>query len=416
MEYGCIARKLGHSFSAEIHALIGGYDYQLREVPENELDVFMKESKFSGINVTIPYKKDVIPYLFEINDIARRIGSVNTVVNRSGKLYGYNTDYFGLKALLEHNKIELFGRTVLILGTGGTSVTAQVLAADMGAEKVVVISRKQGDGVVNYAAAEQRYSHAHVIINTTPCGMYPDNYCEQNPLPLDLSEFSHLEALVDAVYNPLRPAYVRRAQELGVKATGGLYMLVAQACFASEIFRDTKIQTSKIDRIYDELLLTKTNIVLTGMPACGKSTIGRLIANELGREFVDSDAEIVNRTGKEITEIFSEVGEDGFRDIETEVIKDISKRNGIVLATGGGAVLRDENLSALKSNGKVFFLDRPLEWLKPTSDRPTASDKLALRKRYEERHDRYISTADEVIKPTDDAVLNAHLIIERFRK
>lgn len=416
MEYGCIARKLGHSFSAEIHALIGDYDYQLREVPENELDGFMKESEFLGINVTIPYKKDVIPYLFEINDIVRRIGSVNTVVNRGGKLYGYNTDYFGLKALLEHNEIELFGKTVFILGTGGTSVTAQVLAADMGAEKVVVVSRGQGDGVVTYAAAEQRYSHAQVIINTTPCGMYPDNYCEQNPLPLNLSKFTHLEALVDAVYNPLRPAYVRSAQQLGVKAAGGLYMLVAQACFASEIFRDTTIPTNEIDRIYDELLLTKTNIVLTGMPACGKSTIGRLIANQLGRDFVDSDAEIVNRTGKEITEIFSEVGEEGFRDIETEVIKDISKRNGIVLATGGGAVLRDENLSALKSNGKVFFLDRPLEWLKPTSDRPTASDKLALEKRYEERHDRYINTADEVIKPTDDAILNAQLIIERFRK
>lgn len=416
MEYGCIARKLGHSFSAEIHALIGGYDYRLHEVSETELDSFMKKRDFLGINVTIPYKKDVIPYLFEVNDVARQIGSVNTVVNRGGKLYGYNTDYFGLRALLEHNKIDLLGRTVLILGTGGTSVTAQVLAADMGAENVVVVSRRSDEGVVTYADAEQSYSHAQVIINTTPCGMYPDNYCEQNPLPLNLSKFSHLEALVDAVYNPLRPEYVRRAQELGVKAKGGLYMLVAQACFAAEIFKDTKIPTSEIDRIYNELLLTKTNIALTGMPACGKSTIGKLVAHELGREFVDSDAEIVKRTGKEITEIFAEVGEEGFRNIETETIKELSKRNGIVLATGGGAVLRDENVSALKSNCKVFFLDRPLEWLKPTADRPTALDELALKKRYEERYERYISTADEVFKPTDDAALNAQLIIERFRK
>lgn len=417
MEFGCIARKLGHSFSAEIHSLIGGYDYQLCEVPDGELDEFMKNRQFKGVNVTIPYKKDVIPYLFEMNDVARRIGSVNTVVNRDGKLFGYNTDYFGLKALLLHNGIDLFGKTVLVLGTGGTSVTAQVLADDMGAENVVVVSRHSGDGNVTYAEAENRYSCAEVIINTTPCGMYPDNYCEQNPLPLHLEKFTRLEALADAVYNPLRPAYVRKAQELGVKkAAGGLYMLVAQACFASEIFRDVTIPTEEIDRIYSKLILSKTNIVLTGMPACGKSTIGKLVAEDLGREFVDADAEIVNRAGKEISDIFAEVGEKGFRDIETEVIRDLSKRNGIVLSTGGGAILCDENVSALKSNGKVFFLDRPLDWLKPTFDRPTASDVLALRKRYEERYEIYVATADEIVKPTDDALLNAHIIIERFRK
>lgn len=416
MEYGCIARKLGHSFSAEIHSLIGGYDYQLREVPESELDEFMNKRDFLGINVTIPYKKDVIPYLFEMNEVARRIGSVNTVVNRGGRLYGYNTDYFGLKALLLRNKIEISGKTVLILGTGGTSVTAQVVAADLGAENVVVVSRRSGDGVVTYSEAEERYPHAEVIINTTPCGMYPDNYCEVNPLPINLTRFTRLEALADAVYNPLNPAFVRRARELGAKAAGGLYMLVAQACCASEIFRDTTISTEEIDKIYDELVLTKTNIALTGMPACGKSTIGKLVAQSLGREFVDSDAEIVKQAGKEIAEIFAEVGDSGFRDIETKVIKELSKRSGIVLATGGGAILRDENVDALRSNCKVFFLDRPLEWLKPTADRPTASDELALKKRYEERYERYVKTADEIIKPTDDAGLNAQLIIERFRK
>ncbi len=412
MEYGCIAKKLGHSFSAEIHSLIGGYDYRLREVAEDELDSFMKARDFIGINVTIPYKKDVIPYLSEMNDIAARIGSVNTVVNRGGKLYGYNTDYFGLKALIAHAKISLEGRTVLVLGTGGTSVMAQCVASDLGAKEVKAVSRRPADGVITYREAEENYRDAEIIINTTPVGMFPENYAA----PIDISRFERLEGVVDAVFNPLRTPLVLSAEKRGIKAEGGLYMLVAQAVYASEIFRDVSIPKTEIDRIFRGVLRMKENIALTGMPACGKSATGRFIAEKLGRKLVDTDDEIVKRTGKEITEIFAELGEGGFRDIETEVIKDVCKRSGIVISTGGGAILRDENVDALRQNCKVFFLDRDPDWLTPTADRPTASDRAAIRKRYDERHERYISTADEVIIPADGAEINAKTVIERFLK
>ena len=412
MEYGCIAKKLGHSFSAEIHSLIGGYDYRLREVKEEELAEFMLARDFKGINVTIPYKKDVIPFLEGLNDVAKRIGAVNTVVNRNGKLYGYNTDYFGMKALIERAGIEISGRTVLVLGTGGTSATARAVAADLGAKEVLAVSRRPAEGVITYEEAYKSFSSAEVIINTTPVGMFPENYAS----PIDVFKFTRLEGVVDAVFNPLRTELVLNAKKAGAKAVGGLYMLVAQAVFASEIFRDVVIPKSEIERIYRELLLQKENIALIGMPACGKSTAGRLAAGLLDREFIDADDEIVAREGKQISDIFAEKGESGFRDIETEVLKDVCRRSGVVIATGGGAVLREENVAALKQNCKVFYIDRALDWLTPTSDRPTASDKEAIKKRYEERREIYESTADEIIKPADDAALNAEMIVERFKK
>ncbi len=412
MQYGCIAKKLGHSFSGEIHSKIGGYDYRLREVPPEELDDFMTKRDFLGINVTIPYKKDVIPYLYEMNDVAARIGSVNTVVNRGGKLYGYNTDYFGMISLLEHAKISLRGKKVLVLGTGGTSVTAQVVSRDSGAREVVVVSRHESENTVTYARAAREHSDAQVIINTTPVGMYPENYAS----PIDLSDFPKLEGVADAVFNPLRTELVLNARARGINAEGGLWMLVAQAVYASEIFRNVEIPKSEISRIYAEILKMKENILLTGMPASGKTATGRIIAKKLGREFIDLDEEIVGREGKQITEIFSEKGENGFRDIETEVLRDVCRRSGAVISTGGGAILRDENVAAMKQNCKVFYLDRDPEWLTPTSDRPTASTKEAILKRYSERHERYIETADEIVKPADGAEINANMIIERFNK
>lgn len=412
MEYGLIAKKLGHSFSREIHALIGDYGYEMCELREDELADFMKKKDFSGINVTIPYKKDVLPYLDSINEFAERIGSVNTVVNRSGRLYGYNTDYFGMKALIEeHMGIKLEGKKVLILGTGGTSVTAKVVAEDLKAGEILTVSRTPKDGEISYSEATGKHADADVIINTTPVGMFPNNYA----CPIDLELFYKLEAAVDAIYNPNRTEFVRQAEKKGAKASGGLYMLVAQAVYASEIFRDTTISKSEIQRIYREVYLMKENIVLTGMPACGKTTSGKLIAEIMNREFIDTDSEIVSRTGKYIPAIFAELGEKGFRDIETEVIKDVGKRSGVVIATGGGAVLRDENVSALKQNCKVFYIDRPIEWLRPTSDRPTASDYEAIKRRYGERHKRYEDTADVIIKPSENASETAEMIVERFK-
>lgn len=413
MEYGCIAKKLGHSYSADIHSMIGGYDYILQEVSEDELDSFMKKRDFKGINVTIPYKKDVLPYLDEIDSEAKEIGSVNTVVNREGKLYGYNTDILGMSALLEYADISVSGRSVLILGTGGTSVMAQIMCKKLGAKDITVVSRRAVGGAVSYLDAMKNHSGSHVIINTTPVGMYPDNYAEP---PIQLSEFTHLEAVVDAIYNPDSTRLVIEAKKRGIKAVGGLYMLVAQAVYASEKFRDTKIDRSEILRIYNAIRRTKLNIALTGMPASGKSTIGMAVARMLNRRFVDTDIEIEKRTGTKISEIFKTGGEERFRDIETDIIRNISRENGLVISTGGGAILRDENVEALSLNSKVFFLDRDLNWLKPTKDRPTASDFEAMKKRYEERYPRYVSTADEVIRPGESVEDNAKMIAERFLK
>ena len=410
MDYGCIARKLGHSFSAEIHKLIGDYDYRLREVPDEELAGFMLRRDFKGINVTIPYKKDVIPYLDGISDTARAIGSVNTVVNCGGKLYGYNTDFAGMKALIAHAGISPAGKTVLVLGTGGTSATAQAVAKSLGAKEVIAVSRRPAPGVITYEQATAEYCNAEIIINTTPVGMFPENYAS----PIDLTKFPKLEGLADAVFNPLRTELVLSARKLGIKAEGGLYMLVAQAVYASEIFRDVEIPKSEIDRIYAELLKQKENIALVGMPASGKSTLGRLAAERLGREFIDTDSEIVARAGMEIPEIFRTKGEEGFRDIESEVLKDVVRRSGIVVATGGGAILREENVNALRQNCKVFFLDRDPDWLTPTSDRPTASDREAIRRRYAERYEKYCAAADAVIKPVQDKAENAEIIIREF--
>ena len=397
MTYGLIGEHLPHSYSKEIHNKLASYDYDLVELTHEELDGFMRAREFRAINVTIPYKQDVIPYLETIDEHARMIGAVNTIVNRGGKLYGYNTDFFGMKTLIESIPLDLSGAKVLILGTGGTSKTALAVASDMGAREIVTVSRRTTDKTVSYEDACALHSDADIIINTTPCGMfpYPDGNEERAGTPIDLSHFPALRGVVDAIYNPLRPNLVLDARERGIPAEGGLLMLVAQAIRAVEIFLDTKLDHSAAARVCDEIRAQKENIVLTGMPGSGKSTVGVALAEALGREFFDADAEIVKSAGKTIPEIFAEVGEVGFRDIETAVIRDIAAKHvGCVISTGGGAILRDENMRALRRNGRVYFLDRPLELLLPTPDRPLSADNEALRRRHNERYERYCSTCD----------------------
>lgn len=412
MKYGCIAEKLGHSFSRDIHKKIGLYEYELREVAKGELDGFMKARDFLGINVTIPYKRDVIPYLYEIDGAAKRIGAVNTVVNRDGKLYGYNTDLPGMRALAESAGIEISGKKVLILGTGGTSHTARELARSLGAREIVTVSRRKFGGVVTYEEAYERHGDADVIINTTPVGMFPDI----KGTPIDIDRFASLSGVIDAVYNPIRTRLVMSALERGINAVGGLRMLVSQAVFAAEYFTGQALGDGVAARIYDELFREKENIVLTGMPGSGKSATGRRIAAATKRRFIDTDAEIVSRIGMKIPDYFREYGEAAFREREAEVIADIAKVHGSVIATGGGAVLREENIRLLKQNGRIYYLDRPLEWLTPTSSRPLASDADAIRARYAERHDIYIETADEIIKMKDDRDGNAAEIIREHEK
>lgn len=391
MEYGLLGKVLAHSFSPEIHGLIGDYDYRLTELSEDKVEAFLRERNFKAVNVTIPYKQTVMPFLDHISESAKAIGAVNTVVNRDGRLYGYNTDFDGLTALVKSLIPDLKGKKVLILGSGGTSRTAQAVAKSMEAGEIVVASIMGEPNTVSYEEARSKHADADFLINTTPCGMYP----KIHTAAVDLACFNKLKALADVVYNPLRTELVLQARERGIPAEGGLYMLTMQGIRAAEHFFQSSIPSEKAAEIFRKVIKKRENIVLTGMPSSGKTTVGKILAEKTGRCFYDVDELIVRRAGVEISEIFKSRGEAYFRQLECRVIaEEIAPLTGAVIATGGGAVLRADNIKNLKKNGRVFFLDRDLELLTPTADRPTASDREALKQRFEQRYEIYSSTAD----------------------
>ncbi|MBR0536301.1 MAG: AAA family ATPase [Clostridia bacterium] len=393
MEYGCIGEHLTHSFSKEIHNALADYQYVLKELSPDKLEGFIKERDFKAINVTIPYKKDVIPYLDWISPEAESINAVNTIVNKDGKLYGYNTDFYGLKSLVEKHNISLKGKRVAVLGSGGTSNTACAVSENMGAASIIKVSRSERKGYITYEELYKDYSDVQIIINTTPCGMFPNT----GESPVDLSGFTELEAVFDAVYNPLSSKLVLDARKTGVTAVGGLYMLVSQAAYAVEKFIDTPVNSNKIEKIYRSLFKDKMNIVLIGMPGCGKSTIGKALAQRLSKKLVDTDSLIVERCGKSISDIFADEGETSFRQIEAEVIEDVSKLNGQIICTGGGAVLNEKNMELLKSNGRLFFIDRPLDLLIATADRPLSSNRADLERLYNQRLSLYKKYAHVIV-------------------
>lgn len=411
MMYGLLGEKLGHSFSKEIHERIANYSYNLIEVSKDDFPSFMKEKNFKAINVTIPYKEMVIPYMDYIDPKAKEIRAINTIVNKDGKLYGYNTDYFGLKALIVNNGISVENKKVLILGTGGTSKTASVVLKDLNAKEVIFVSRSKKDNTITYEEVKDLHSDADILINTSPSGMYPN----VDSILVDLDWFSNLSAIIDVVYNPLKTKIVQKALKKGIKAVTGLYMLVAQAVYASSIFLDKKIDESLIDTVYQELLLKKENIVLIGMPSCGKSTIGKLLSESLDKELVDSDEEIEKGIGMKIQKFLTSENEEDFRNIETEVIKELSLRNNLVISTGGGVIKKEKNVEFLKYNGKVIFVDRPLELLQATSSRPLSSTVDALNKLYQERYSVYMKSCDVVVK--NDSLIEdvVKLILEYLR-
>ncbi len=412
IKYGCIGEVMKHSFSKEIHNALADYEYDIIEIPREGLADFIKDAGFKAINVTIPYKELIMPYMYSIDEHALAIGAVNTVVNRDGKLYGYNTDFYGMSMLLKHAEITLRGKKTVILGTGGTSKTALAVAQAMGASEILRVSRDGKEDAITYGELYEKHTDAEIIINTTPCGMYPKIF----DTPIDLSRFNNLSGVIDAIYNPLRTPLVSAAKERGIPAEGGLYMLVAQAVRASEIFIDTTYPAGELLRVYRKIAGEKENIVLIGMPASGKSTVGALLSKEYGRELIDTDALIVEKAGKSIPEIFAERGEAGFRELESEVIREVSKKTSVIIATGGGAVLKKENVAALRENGRLYFIDRPLENLIPTDDRPLAKDKEAIKKRYNERYDIYNSSADVRIAAECDQYTVAKRIEEDFNK
>lgn len=412
MDYGCIGEKLSHSFSKEIHAHLADYNYEIREIERDNLADFMTAREFKAINVTIPYKQNVIPFLDEIEPIAADIGAVNTIVNRNGKLYGYNTDFAGMRALLQRAEIHPAGKKVLILGSGGTSKTAIAVANALGAREIVRVSRSAKEDCITYEDALSGHTDAQIIINTTPCGMFP----EPNAQPIDLARFPQLVGVADAIYNPLRSRLVRQAEALGIPATGGLYMLVAQAAFAVEHFLGTTVSEEKVEQVYCTILGDKQNLVLVGMPGCGKTTLGKLFAQKHGMAFVDTDDLIREQAGTDIPTIFAEHGETAFRDIESAVIRSLECAQHTVIATGGGAILRGENVNVLRANGKICFLDRALDAIAATADRPLSANRNLLQQRYHERYDLYCVAADITVNCVTDIEQNILLMEEGFLK
>ena len=397
MEYGLIGGKLGHSYSKIIHEMLCGYRYELCPLPtEAEARAFLEKRAFKAINVTIPYKRLVMEYCSYLDPRAKAIGAVNTVVNKNGLLYGYNTDYLGFAHLCAAHGVDFAGRTVLILGTGGTHNTTRAVALNQGAARVLTVSRTPDKAKGELSYPEAVSSGAQIVVNTTPAGMYPNvGVCS-----LDVAAMPGLEAVVDVVYNPDKTELVLRAEEAGVPvAVGGLEMLVAQAVYAAEYFLDRKFgdAPARIRRITAALRKEQLNVVLVGMPSCGKSTLGRLLAKRLGRTFVDLDEEIVKADGRSIPDIFAAEGEEGFRRRESEQTARFSKEGRQVISCGGGILKKPENLRLLRQNGVVLFLDRPLEKLTVGGGRPLSSSPEALRQMEKERRPLYLAAADAVV-------------------
>ena len=410
MEYGLIGEHLSHSFSKDIHEKFASYRYDLCELLPDKVEEFLRQRQFRGINVTIPYKEKVMAYLDWISSEAKEIGAVNTVVNRDGHLFGYNTDFFGLCALLDRNHFDLRGKNVLILGTGGTSDTAFAVAKHLGARSVIKVSRAPENCEISYEDAKNR-TDTQILINTTPVEMYP----QSDDQPIETDDFPQLEGVVDVIYNPLRTDLVLSAQERGIPAVGGLYMLVAQAVKAAELFCEHNYNSDVTEWVYREIVSEKENIVLIGMPGCGKSTVGRVLAQYIDREFVDLDDLITEKTKRTPNEIIRTDGEEFFREIETEALKEVSTRRGIVLATGGGTVTRYENIRFIRKNGKVIFLDRPIDEICPTKDRPLSQSRDALLALYQKRLPIYENACDIKVSSGKNAIETAGILLEKIR-
>ncbi len=398
--YGLLGGRLSHSYSPQIHRLLGNYEYRLFEREEYEVASFLAEEPFEAINVTIPYKKTVMPCLAEISDEAKKIGSVNTITRTKKGLRGDNTDYYGFSYMLQKSGIDVKGKKCLILGSGGASVTARAVLTDLGALPVV-ISRSGEDNYENIT----RHKDAAVIVNTTPVGMYPNNGVS----PVDLSLFPALCGVVDMIYNPRRTALILQAEDRGIPAVSGLSMLVAQAKRANELFFCRPLPDSITEKVIAGVRATMENVILIGMPGCGKSTAGRLLAERLGLSFLDTDAEIERTTGRTPAQIIREDGEEAFRRIEHETARALGKQSGTVIATGGGIVTRPENRDPLRQNGTVVYLTRPLEKL-ATKDRPLSAQN-GVEALFQKRRPLYEAWAERTVLCDDDPKITLQNLI-----
>ncbi len=426
MQFGLIGKSLKHSYSKIIHKKLCNYTYDLQSLPTHQhFAQFMQQANFKGINVTIPYKKEVIPYCNFISDSAKQIGAINTIVNKNGKLHGYNTDYDGFSFMAKHANINFLNKHVMILGTGGTSLTVQNVVKNSGAKSITIVTRNESSTTINN---ENSFSNTdctikyitynliknekdiQILINTTPVGMYPNN--DSSPINLleqiNCSKTSgtnnnnyilpNLHAVVDVIYNPSQTNLILCAKKRNLIVSEGIIMLVAQAKYAAELFSETKIPDGVIIKIKNELLLDMSNIVLIGMPSCGKSVIGYKLAKLLNRPFIDIDSEIVSYAGCSIEQIFKQNGEAYFRQLEAEMCKKFGAQTNAIISTGGGVVLNENNIANLKQNGKVFFINRKLELLQSGGGRPLSKSAEDVAKLYNNRIHLYNAFADYIVE------------------
>lgn len=388
LKCGLLGEKLGHSYSPQIHAELADYEYKLYEISRDDLEDFVRKGDWNGLNVTIPYKKMVVPFCDELSDIARKIGSVNTLVKRAdGSIYGDNTDAFGFECLMKKNNVDPKGKKTLILGNGGACVSVKAVLENAGVN-VVVISRSGANNYSNLCLHED----ARIIVNTTPVGMYPNNGMS----PVDLKAFPHCEAVLDIIYNPERTALVMQAEELNLTCNTGLYMLVAQAKRSSEIFADITIPAEKIDEIQKKLSYEMRNIIIVGMPGSGKSSIAEKLGQLTGHKVAELDEIFEEKYKISAADCIKTQGEEQFRKMETEIIREEGKSSGLIISTGGGVVTRPENYPLLHQNGTIFWIKRDINEL-PVDGRPI-SQSNDLNRLYEIRRPMYERFADHVIE------------------
>ena len=411
MRYGLIGEKLGHSFSKDIHERIADYTFDLIPLSKEEFKTFMEKKEFTALNVTIPYKKDVIPYLDEMDEHAKAIGAVNTIVNRDGKLKGYNTDFTGFLYMVKKHNVHMEGKKVLIIGNGGASAAIQAVVQHESAGSMVIVDVVPGNGAISYDEMFSSHLDAEIIINTSPIGMYP----RIGNAPIDISMFHKCEAVMDVIYNPILTRLCFEAQEMDIKRVNGLEMLIAQAKQSVEFFLDKSIDDQIIDDIYQDMLRERCNIVLIGMPSAGKTTIGKMLEDRMQKEFIDLDDVIIEKAGKSIPEIFEESGEAGFRAIETEAAIEVSKLNNKIIATGGGTIKHKVNMDYLRQNGITIFIDRDVDKLISSDpNRPLSKSSDALAKMHAERLPLYQKYAAYVAVNNSDIESTVTEIVEAY--
>ena len=411
MEYGLIGEKLTYSFSKIIHEQIADYTYDLCPLSKEEFKNFMEKADFKAINVTIPYKQDVIPYLYDMDEKAKSIGAINTIVNKDGKLYGYNTDFYGFLYQVQHNNVDIKDKKVLVLGNGGASKAIIAVLKHLGAREIYIVYYKDNPNTISYEECYKKHSDADVIVNTTPMGMLS----KENKSPIDIDKFNNLSAVLDIVYNPLKTKLLLWAEKKGIKAVNGLEMLVAQAKYAVEYFIEKDINNSVIDKIAKEITFDKSNLVLIGMPSAGKTTIGKMCAKKLNKEFIDLDDAIVEKIGMEISQYFELYGEEKFREVEKEVCAEYGQHTGMVIATGGGAIKNDINMENLKANGVIAFIERDIECLSVDPTRPLSKSIDVLKKMYEERLPLYLKYADITVYNKNNMKQCSETLINEYK-